>query len=180
MSKIGKLPIQVPNNVTVTIATDSVTVKGPKGELSAPVLPEHIKVEQVGNELLVSRNSDVKVAKSLHGLTRALIQNTITGVTEGFTRTLEINGVGMRAEQMGPNTINLFIGFSHPVAVPITPGVEYKLDKNQVILTGIDKQKVGHMAALIRSKKKPEPYKGKGIKYLEETIRRKAGKAAKA
>ncbi len=180
MSKIGKLPIQVPANVTVTIAADSVSVKGPKGELSAPVLPEHIKVEHVGDELLVSRNSEVKIAKSLHGLTRALIQNTIEGVTSGFTRILEINGVGMRAEALGPDTINLFIGFSHSVAVPITPGVEYKIDKNQITISGIDKQKVGHMAALIRSKKKPEPYKGKGIKYLEEVVRRKAGKAAKA
>lgn len=180
MSKVGKLPIQVPGNVTATITADSVTVKGPKGELTAPVLAEHVKVEQQGQEIIVTRNSEDKMAKALHGLTRALIQNTIIGVTEGFTRTLEINGVGMRAEALGPDTINLFIGYSHPVAVPITPGVEYKIEKNQVILSGIDKQKVGHMAALLRSKKKPEPYKGKGIKYLEEAIRRKAGKAAKA
>jgi large subunit ribosomal protein L6 len=180
MSKIGKLPITVPANVTVTIGEDLVTVKGPKGEMTAPLMGSLLTVEQTGGELLVGRKNETKEARAMHGLTRSLIQNCVTGVTEGFTRTLEINGVGYRAEAKGPNAINLFIGYSHPVEVPVTEGVEYKIDKNQVVLSGIDKQKVGQMAAVIRGHKKPEPYKGKGIKYLEETIRRKAGKAAKA
>lgn len=180
MSKIGKLPVQVPANVTVTLSPDTVAVKGPKGELSTTFDVNHIKVEQQGNELMVTRLNETKVGKSLHGLTRSLIQNTVIGVTDGYTRTLEINGVGYRAEAKGPSTITLFIGYSHPVDLPVLEGVEYKIDKNQIILSGIDKQKVSQMAAVIRSHKKPEPYKGKGIKYLEEVIRRKAGKAAKA
>lgn len=180
MSKVGKLPIAVPSGVTVTIESDRVIVKGSKGELVVPYISEHIAIAQEGGELIVTRNSEDKTAKALHGLTRALVQNAVIGVTDGYTRILEINGVGYRAEAKGPGTITLFIGYSHPVDVPVTEGVEYKIDKNQVTLSGIDKQKVSQMAAVIRGHKKPEPYKGKGIKYLEEVIRRKAGKAAKA
>lgn len=180
MSKIGKLPVVIPSGVTVTIEADRVVVKGSKGELVVPYIAEHIVVAQEGSELIITRKSEDKVAKSLHGLTRSLMQNAVDGVTTGFTRTLEINGVGYRAEAKGPDTITLFIGYSHPVNVPVIPGVEYKIDKNQIILSGSDKQKVNQMAAVLRAHKKPEPYKGKGIKYLEEVIRRKAGKAAKA
>ncbi|MEZ4210221.1 MAG: 50S ribosomal protein L6 [Patescibacteria group bacterium] len=180
MSKIGKLPVQIPDGVTVSIEPGLITVKGPKGENTVPTLDQFTTVTQVEKELIVTRADDEKEAKSMHGLTRSLLRNAIQGVTEGFSKTLEINGVGFRAEAKGPEAITLHLGFSHPVEVAITPGVEYKIEKNQVVLSGIDKQKVGHMAALIRSKKKPEPYKGKGIKYLDEVIIRKAGKAAKA
>lgn len=179
MSKIGKLPVQIPNGVTITIEPGKVTAKGPKGENIVPVLDQYVTITQEGDELIVTRANEEAEARSMHGLTRSLISNAIEGVASGFTRTLEINGVGFRAEAKGPEAIVLHVGFSHPVEVPVTPGVEYKIEKNQIILSGIDKQKVGHMAALIRSKKKPEPYKGKGIKYLEEVIIRKAGKAAK-
>ncbi len=180
MSKIGKLPINIPSGVTISISDDVIVVKGPKGELTAPVHPANTKVEQVETQLLVTRTDETKESKALHGLTRALIQNCIDGVTEGFTKTLEINGVGYRAEMKGTNTITLHIGYSHPVDVPVTEGLEVKTEKNQIIISGIDKQKVGQQAAVIRAHKKPEPYKGKGIKYIDEVIKRKAGKAAKA
>lgn len=176
MSKIGKLPIALSNQVTVTVTDGVVRVKGPKGELMVNV-PDGITVTQTGDELIVTRASSEPSVRALHGLVRSLINNAVEGVTNGYTKTLEINGVGFRAELKG-QSITLHIGLSHPVDVPILTGVEIKLDKNQVIISGIDKQKVGEMAAIIRSYKKPEPYKGKGIKYIDEVIQRKAGKTA--
>lgn len=177
MSKVGKKPILIPNGVTVEVKDNIVMVKGPKGELTVDLLP-NITIKQTGEELLVERANDEKVSMAFHGLIRSLVQNCVTGVTEGFTKELEINGVGFKADVQG-QVITLQLGFSHPVILDITAGVEIKQDKNRLIITGINKQKVGHMAALIRSKKKPEPYKGKGIKYVDEIIHRKAGKAAK-
>lgn len=178
MSKIGKLPIQVPSNVTITVADGRANVKGPKGELVVNI-PETISITQANGELNVARANDEKTVKALHGLVRSLINNCVIGVTDGFTKTLEINGVGYKAEVRG-NTIVLSLGLSHPVELPVLEGVEVKTDKNQIIVTGIDKQRVGEMAAVIRSYKKPEPYKGKGIKYIDEVIKRKAGKTAAA
>jgi len=176
MSKIGKLPIKLNQQVTVTVANGEARVRGPKGELMV-VIPATIVVKQEGDELLVTRANDEKPTRALHGLVRSLLNNAVIGVTNGFTKTLEINGVGFRAEMKGQSIV-LHIGLSHPVEVSILSGVEVKLDKNQVIVSGIDKQRVGEMAATIRSHKKPEPYKGKGIKYIDEVIRRKAGKTA--
>lgn len=178
MSKIGKLPINIPNGVTLTLTDDLVTAKGPRGELYVTI-PAVIKVEQTDDTLVVSRANEEKQSKALHGLIRSLINNAILGVSEGYTKTLEINGVGYRAEMRG-NVLVLNIGYSHPVEVSLIDGVEVKTEKNLIIVSGIDKQKVGEMAAVIRSHKKPEPYKGKGIKYSDEIIKRKAGKAAKA
>ena len=179
MSKIGKLPVQVPAAVSITIEADRAVVKGAKGELVVPINPDiEIKIE--GDQAMVERTAETKIAKSLHGLTRSLLANAVDGVTTGFTKTLEINGVGFRAEMKGSNIIVLNIGYSHPVEVPVLEGVEVKTDKNQIMVSGIDKQKVGQMAAVIRAHKKPEPYKGKGIKYSDEVIKRKAGKTAKA
>ncbi|MFA5009680.1 MAG: 50S ribosomal protein L6 [Patescibacteria group bacterium] len=176
MSKIGKLPIEVPNTVTITLTNDLAVVKGPKGELSVAI-PKVITIKQEGSQLLVTRINEDKPTRALHGLIRSLVANAVEGVTNGFTKTLEINGVGYRAELKG-QVVVLHLGFSHPVEVPILNGVEVKLEKNQVIISGIDKQQVGEMAAVIRSHKKPEPYKGKGIKYIDEIVRRKAGKTA--
>jgi large subunit ribosomal protein L6 len=177
MSKVGKKPISIPSGVTVEVKDSTVVVKGPKGELTVDLLP-NITVKQVDAEILVERANDEKVNMAFHGLIRSLIQNCITGVTDGFTRELEINGVGFKAEVQG-KVITLQLGFSHPVVLDIVDGVEISQEKNKLTISGIDKQKVGHMAALIRSQKKPEPYKGKGIKYMDEVIQRKAGKAAK-
>jgi len=176
MSKIGKLPIELPAQVTITVAGSETTVKGPKGELRVNV-PDVITIEQSGQTVEVKRANDEKPTRALHGLVRALLANCVEGVTNGFTKTLEINGVGYKAEVRG-NEIVLNLGFSHPVVLPILEGTEVKTEKNQVIITGIDKQRVGQMAAVIRSYKKPEPYKGKGIKYIDEVIQRKAGKTA--
>ncbi len=178
MSKIGKLPIELPAGVTVTIEPGLVTVKGPKGELKQALLPE-VTVSQEGNILTVARINNDKPTTALHGLFRSLIANMVQGVTEGFVKTLEIIGVGYRAEMQGADVI-LHIGYSHPVKLPIPQGLEVKLEKNFVIISGIDKQSVGQYAAEIRSHRKPEPYKGKGIKYSDEIVKRKAGKAAKA
>ncbi len=179
MSKIGKLPIQLPAQVSITLEADQAIVKGAKGELVVPIHSEVAVVIEDG-QALVTRKSETKLAKSLHGLTRSLLANAVDGVTIGFTKTLEINGVGFRAEMKGADVLVLNIGFSHPVEVPVLEGVEVKTDKNQIIVTGLDKQRVGQMAAVIRAHKKPEPYKGKGIKYSDEVIKRKAGKTAKA
>lgn len=179
MSKIGKLPINLPANVTVQVAGAEITVKGPKGELKVQ-LPAGITLQQEDQTVMINRANDEKATKALHGLVRSLVNNAVEGVANGFTKTLEINGVGFRAELKGSNVIVLHIGLSHPVEVPILEGVEIKIEKNQVIVSGIDKQKVGEMAAVIRSHKKPEPYKGKGIKYIDEVIQRKAGKTATA
>ena len=182
MSRIGKLPIPVPAGVTVTVADDNtVTVKGPKGELSQKVNKD-IKVEQVGTEIHVSRPSDSKPHRSMHGLYRSLINNMVVGVTKGFEKNLAIEGVGWRVAEWKKDQLNIAIGFSHPVIVNAPKGIEFDVpDKGQVKITvkGIDKQQVGAVAADIRAIRKPEPYHGKGIRYENEVVRRKEGKAGK-
>ena len=178
MSRIGRMPIAIPAGVTVDIAENNlVTVKGPKGTLSRALAPEmEIKVE--GTEVIVSRPNDLKKMKSLHGLTRTLIHNMVVGVTEGYTKTLEIQGVGYRAEKSGKK-LTLHLGYSHPVEMEDPEGLESKVDGMDIIVSGIDKEKVGQYAANIREKRQPEPYKGKGIRYADEHVRRLAGKTGK-
>ncbi len=178
MSRIGRMPIAIPAGVTVDIAENNhVTVKGPKGTLER-TLPAEMEIKKEGETVTVQRPSDVKKMKSLHGLTRTLIQNMVDGVTKGFTKELEVNGVGYRASKSG-KTLTLNLGFSHPVVMTDPEGLESKVDGNRIIISGIDKEKVGQYAANIRDKKRPEPYKGKGIKYVDEVIRRKVGKTGK-
>ncbi|MCR5665918.1 MAG: 50S ribosomal protein L6 [Eubacterium sp.] len=178
MSRIGRMPIAVPTGVTVTIAENNqVTVKGPKGTLERTLAPE-MTIKQEGEEIIVSRPNDLKKMKSLHGLTRTLINNMIIGVTEGYTKELEVNGVGYRASKSGKK-LTLNLGYSHPVEMEDPEGLEAKVDGNKIIVSGIDKEKVGQYAAEIRDKRRPEPYKGKGIKYVDEVIRRKVGKTGK-
>ncbi|MBQ7505994.1 MAG: 50S ribosomal protein L6 [Lachnospiraceae bacterium] len=178
MSRIGKMPIAVPAGVTVDIAENNhVTVKGPKGTLER-TLPAEMELSLEGAELTVKRPNDLKRMKSLHGLTRTLINNMVVGVTEGYTKELEVNGVGYRAAKQGKN-LTLNLGYSHPVEMTDPEGLESTVDGNKIIVKGIDKEKVGQYAAEIRSKRPPEPYKGKGIKYVNETIRRKVGKTGK-
>ncbi len=178
MSRIGKMPIAIPGGVTVEVAENNhVTVKGPKGTLER-TLPSVLTIKQEDGELKVERPDDAKETRALHGLTRALINNMVVGVTEGYTKTLEINGVGYRAAKQGKK-LTLSLGFSHPVEMEDPEGIETKVVDNKIEVTGIDKEKVGQYAAVIRDKKKPEPYKGKGIKYVDETIRRKVGKTGK-
>ena len=179
MSRIGKMPIAIPAGVTVDLAENNViTVKGPKGTLTRALAPEmEIKVE--GAEVVVNRPNDLKRMKSLHGLTRTLINNMVTGVTQGYEKSLEINGVGYRVVKEGKK-LNLTLGYSHPVYMEDPEGIETVVDgQNKIIVKGIDKEKVGQFAAEIRDKRRPEPYKGKGIKYSDEVIRRKAGKTGK-
>ncbi len=177
MSRIGKAPIPVPSGVTVEIKDNNVSVKGPKGQLSRSIRPE-IAVKQDGNALHVVRSSDDRMVRSLHGLSRTLVANMVKGVTEGFTRTLEIVGVGYRASMEGTKLI-MQLGYSHPVEINPPKGIEIAVGKGNVItVSGIDKQAVGDMAAYIRERRPPEVYKGKGVKYQGEVIRRKAGKAA--
>lgn len=176
MSRIGKKPVIIPANVTVTIADGNVvTVKGPKGTLTHTFHPDMIlKIE--GNELLVDRPDEEHLHKSLHGLTRTLIHNMVEGVEKGFTKELEVNGVGYRAEKKG-NQLVMRLGYSHEVFVDEIPGITIEVPApNKIIIHGIDKQTVGQFAAEVRSKRPPEPYKGKGIKYTTEVIRRKVGK----
>lgn len=179
MSRIGKLPIAVPAGVTVDIAENNkVTVKGPKGTLER-VLPAKMTIKLEGGVITVSRPDDLKESKSLHGLTRTLINNMVIGVTEGYEKKLEVNGVGYRAAKQGKK-LTLSLGYSHPVEMVDPDGIETVLDgQNVIIVKGIDKEKVGQYAAEIRTKRMPEPYKGKGIKYADETIRRKVGKTGK-
>ncbi|MCR5210835.1 MAG: 50S ribosomal protein L6 [Lachnospiraceae bacterium] len=179
MSRIGKMPIAIPAGVTVTIAENNkVTVKGPKGTLER-VFPNDMKIEVEGSEIKVTRPNDLKREKSLHGLTRTLINNMVVGVTSGFEKKLEINGVGYRAAKSGKK-LNLTLGYSHPVEMEDPEGVETVVEgQNVIIVKGCDKEKVGQFAAEIRDKRRPEPYKGKGIKYADETIRRKVGKTGK-
>ena len=179
MSRIGKAPIDVPGGVDVAIANGTVTVKGPNGTLSRSV-PGEIVVRQGGTTLLVERPNDERQNRALHGLTRSLVANMVQGVTTGFTKELEIVGVGYRAEAQGPDKIRLALGFSHPVIVEAPTGVTFEVPQpTRVIVKGIDKEKVGQVAANIRSIRKPEPYKGKGVRYAGERVMRKAGKAGK-
>ncbi|MBQ7077787.1 MAG: 50S ribosomal protein L6 [Lachnospiraceae bacterium] len=178
MSRIGRMPIAIPAGVTVTIAENNlVTVKGPKGTLER-VLPGEMEIKLDGEQLTVGRPNDLKRMKSLHGLTRTLINNMVVGVTEGYQKELEVNGVGYRAAKAG-NKLTLNLGYSHPVEMIDPEGIETSVDGNKIIVKGIDKEKVGQFAAEIREKRAPEPYKGKGIKYTTETIRRKVGKTGK-
>ena len=178
MSRIGRMPIAIPDGVTVTIAENNqVTVKGPKGTLER-VLPAEMDIKQEGSEIIVTRPNDLKKMKSLHGLTRTLIHNMVIGVTAGYEKTLEVNGVGYRASKSG-NKLTLNLGYSHPVEMIDPEGLEAVVDGNKIIEKGIDKEKVGQYAAEIRDKRRPEPYKGKGIKYADEVIRRKVGKTGK-
>ena len=175
MSRIGLKPIEIPAGVDVKVDGTTVTVKGPKGELTRNVHP-NMAVAVEGNEVIVKRPNDEKENKSLHGLTRTLIHNMITGVSEGYEKKLEINGVGYRAQKKGKE-ITFNLGFSHPVVMTDPEGIETEMDgQNIIIVKGIDKEKVGQYAAEIRELRKPEPYKGKGIKYADEVIRRKVGK----
>jgi len=177
MSRIGKLPIQIPSGVTITVADDAVTVAGPKGQLVVPHLSDvTVKVED-GNAV-VTRKDDERIARAQHGLQRALLNNAVVGVTEGFEKKLEVNGVGFRVSG-GGQAIEMALGFSHPVKYEAREGVQLEVNKMEITVKGIDKQLVGQTAAEIRSLKKPEPYKGKGIKYADEVILRKAGKAGK-
>ncbi len=180
MSRIGKSPIEVPEKVEVSIQEASsgytVNVKGPLGELSRTFRPEVI-ITQDGNTITVARKREDRVSRSLHGLSRTLLNNMVVGVDKGFEKKLEINGVGYRAAVQG-KVLNLALGFSHPVDIDIPEGIEIKVEKNtNLSIKGYDKQLVGDLSALIRSKRPPEPYKGKGVKYADEKIRRKAGKA---
>ena len=179
MSRIGRMPIAVPAGVTVEIAENNkVTVKGPKGTLER-VLPAEMDIKMEGSEIVVSRPNDLKKMKSLHGLTRTLIHNMVIGVTEGYEKKLEINGVGYRAQKQGKKLV-LALGYSHPVEMEDPEGIETTVDgANVIIVKGISKEKVGQYAAEIRAKRAPEPYKGKGIKYSDEVIRRKVGKTGK-
>ena len=179
MSRIGRMPIAIPAGVTVAIAENNkVTVKGPKGTLER-VLPSEMIIQVEGAEIIVTRPNELKKMKSLHGLTRTLIANMVTGVTEGYQKILEINGVGYRAAKAGKD-LTLTLGYSHPVVMVDPDGIESTLEgQNKIIVKGIDKEKVGQYAAEIRAKRAPEPYKGKGIKYSDEVIRRKVGKTGK-
>jgi large subunit ribosomal protein L6 len=178
MSRIGKAPINIPGGVEVSIVGRTVTVKGPKGTLSRDI-PGDIVVRKEDNTLLVERPNDERTNRSLHGLSRTLVNNMVVGVTEGFAKELEIVGVGYRAEAQGQN-LRLALGFSHPVIVPAPEGISFEIPaQTRVIVKGIDKELVGQVAANIRSIRKPEPYKGKGVRYLNERILRKAGKTGK-
>ena len=179
MSRIGKAPISVPSGVDVIVSGRTITVKGPKGTLSRAI-PGEIVVRQEDSTLLVERPDDERNNRALHGLTRSLVNNMVLGVTDGFRKQLEIVGVGYRAEAQGPNAIKLALGFSHPVNVTAPEGISFEVpNATQVVVTGIDKEVVGQVAANIRSIRKPEPYKGKGVRYAGERVQRKAGKAGK-
>lgn len=178
MSRIGKKPITVPAGVDVKLSDNTITVKGPKGELSY-TYNKDITVAQEGAELIVTRPSDVKEHRAMHGLTRTLIANMIVGVTQGYTKELEVNGVGYRAQKQGKDLV-MNLGYSHQVIVPEIPGITIEVPApNKIVISGADKQMVGQFAADVRKKRPPEPYKGKGIKYAGEYIRRKEGKAGK-
>jgi ribosomal protein L6, bacterial type len=177
MSRIGKLPIQVPSGVTITVDSDVITVKGAKGELTVPHLSD-VTVAVEGDQAIVTRKDDERIAKAQHGLQRALLANAVEGVTKGFEKKLEVNGVGFRVATTN-NVLDMSLGFSHPVQYKAPAGITITNEKMTITVSGIDKQQVGQVAAEIRSLKKPEPYKGKGIKYADEVLLRKAGKAGK-
>lgn len=177
MSRIGKLPIQIPAGVTITVDPSTITVQGPKGTLEQFTLP-HVDVKVEDGVATVTRKSDEKIARAQHGLMRSLVNNMVIGVTKGFEKKLEVNGVGFRVNG-GGQKVEMSLGFSHPVVYEAPQGVTLTVDKMTITVAGISKQQVGQVAAEIRSLRKPEPYKGKGIKYADEQIRRKAGKAGK-
>ena len=177
MSRIGKLPIEIPSGVTITVDSDVINVEGPKGKLVVPHLSD-VTVATEDGVATVARKDDQKIAKSQHGLQRALLNNAVVGVTQGFEKKLEVNGVGFRVAG-GGQEIEMQLGFSHPVKYKAQDGVSLTVNKMEIVVNGIDKQAVGQVAAEIRALKKPEPYKGKGIKYSDEVILRKAGKAGK-
>ena len=178
MSRIGKMPIPVPAGVTVTIGEgNEVTVKGPKGTLSR-VLHADMIIKSENNEIIVERPSEEKMHKALHGLTRTLINNMVVGVSNGYEKALEVNGVGYKVQKQGKKLV-LSLGYSHPVEMEDPEGLESVVEGNKITIKGIDKEKVGQYAAEIRDKRRPEPYKGKGIKYADEVIRRKVGKTGK-
>jgi len=179
MSRIGRAPITVPSNVEVTLGERNLTVKGPKGTLARPI-PGEITVRQEDSTILVERPNDERQNRALHGLTRSLVNNMVVGVTDGFNKDLEIVGVGYRATPRGANQIELALGFSHQVVVDAPDGITFEVPQpNRITVRGIDKELVGQVAANIRKLRKPEPYKGKGIRYAGERVIRKAGKAAK-
>jgi len=179
MSRIGKAPIPIPSGVDVNVAGNEVTVKGPKGTLERR-LPADITVRQDGAQLLVERPDDEREHRALHGLTRSLVNNMVVGVTDGFSKDLEIVGVGYRATAQGPSRLELALGFSHPVTIEAPDGVTFEVPQpTRITVRGIDKEIVGQVAANIRKVRKPEPYKGKGVRYAGEVVQRKAGKAAK-
>ena len=179
MSRIGKAPIPVPSGVEVSITGRQVAVKGPKGALDLEV-PGEITVRQDGEEILVERPDDERVNRAMHGLTRSLVNNMMVGVSEGFRKELQIVGVGYRCIAKGTDALELQLGFSHPVLVEAPDGISFEVpEPTRIIVSGADKQVVGQVAADIRSYRKPEPYKGKGVRYLGEHVARKAGKAAK-
>ena len=179
MSRIGRAPITVPSGVEITITDGNLTVKGPKGTLARPI-PGEITVRQEDSTLLVERPNDERQNRALHGLTRSLVNNMVVGVTDGFNKDLEIVGVGYRATARGANQIELALGFSHPVVVDAPDGITFEVPQpTRITVRGIDKELVGQVAANIRKIRKPEPYKGKGVRYAGERVIRKAGKAAK-
>ena len=177
MSRIGRMPVAIPAGVKVEIVNNYMTVTGPKGTLERQ-LPVEMEIKQEDGNVIVTRPNDLKKMKSLHGLTRTLIANMIHGVTEGYEKKLEVNGVGYRAAKQGKKLV-LNLGYSHPVEMEDPEGLESTVDGNKIIVSGISKEKVGQYAAEIRDKRRPEPYKGKGIKYVDEVIRRKVGKTGK-
>ena len=179
MSRVGRAPIPVPAGVDVTIGAGTVSVKGPKGSLERTV-PEPITLRQEDGTLFVERPDDLRASRSRHGLVRALVNNMVVGVTNGFTKELEIIGVGYRATAAGPSKLNLALGFSHPVTFDAPEGVTFEVPSpTRIIVSGIDKEQVGQVAANIRKIRKPEPYKGKGVRYAGENVRRKVGKTGK-
>lgn len=175
MSRIGRMPVPVPGGTEVTLAPGEIQVKGPKGRLTV-ALPEGIRAEVTDDRVLVTRRDDSKPQRALHGLARALVANAVTGVTQGFTKDLEIHGVGFRGEVKGKE-LHLALGYSHPVVWQIPEGIEVKVERARIKVSGFDRQKVGQAAAEIRKLRKPDPYKGKGIRYADEYIRIKAGKS---
>jgi large subunit ribosomal protein L6 len=178
MSRIGKRPIPIPAKVSVSIVGQAVTVKGPKGELSR-TLPTGVTVAQEGDTVVVTRENESRTARARHGLCRTLVANMVEGVSKGFQKRLEIKGVGYRAQVQGSN-LNLSLGYSHPVVFNPPEGIQFAVESNtNVVVSGIDKEVVGNVAASIRAARPPEPYKGKGVRYADEQIRRKAGKAGK-
>jgi large subunit ribosomal protein L6 len=179
MSRIGRMPIAIPSGVQVTTIDRSVTVRGPKGELHRAI-PGEITLHQDGDTLLIQRPDDARTNRALHGLTRTLVANMVAGVTDGFSKELEIQGVGYRATANGPDKLELALGFSHTISVSAPEGITFEVPiPTRITVRGIDKEKVGQVAADIRKLRKPEPYKGKGIRYAGEVVLRKAGKAAK-